>query len=85
MGDVIVMGQDVWQLTPRERDVLELMATGLSNMAICDCLYVSPKTLERHVQHIYSKLGLPPSDGVHRRVSAVLAWHAVEQPVASAA
>ena len=64
----------VADLTPRERDVLGLMAEGRSNQSICDELYISPKTLERHVQHIFTKLQLPPSPDDHRRVRAVLAW-----------
>ena len=61
-------------LTRREREVLSLMAAGWSNQAICERLFVSPKTLETHVQHIYLKLGLLPSERIHRRVQAVLAW-----------
>jgi ATP/maltotriose-dependent transcriptional regulator MalT len=64
------------RLTPREREVLELVAEGRSNQAICDQLTVAPKTLERHMQHIYLKLQLGAGDdAVHRRVMAVLAWH----------
>lgn len=66
----------VSRLTPREREVLRLVADGRSNHAICSELYVAPKTLERHMQHIYLKLGLDQAEGgVHRRVAAVLAWH----------
>ncbi len=64
----------VAELTPREREVLALMAEGRSNQAICDLLFISPKTLERHVQHIFTKLDLPPSPDDHRRVCAVLTW-----------
>lgn len=64
----------VGDLTPREREVLGLMADGRSNHAICGELFISPKTLERHVQHVFTKLGLPPSSTDHRRVRAVLAW-----------
>ena len=64
------------RLTPREREVLDLVAQGRSNQAICDALFVAPKTLERHMQHIYLKLELGPTDdSVHRRVMATLAWH----------
>jgi len=59
-------------LTDRERSVLELMAQGRSNDAIASALKISPKTLEAHVGTIYSKLGLEPSGGDHRRVLAVL-------------
>lgn len=64
----------VTELTPREREVLSLMAEGHSNLAICETLFISPKTLERHVQHIFTKLDLPPSADQHRRVRAVLMW-----------
>ena len=66
----------IHELTQRETEVLGLMAEGLTNQSICTRLWVSPKTLERHVQHIYLKLGLPPRGGIHRRVSAVLTWQA---------
>jgi DNA-binding NarL/FixJ family response regulator len=59
-------------LTDRERSVLELMAQGRSNDAIASALKISPKTLEAHIGTIYSKLGLEPSGGDHRRVLAVL-------------
>jgi DNA-binding NarL/FixJ family response regulator len=64
----------VADLTPREAQVLGLMARGRSNHAICEELHISPKTLERHVQHVFAKLGLPPHAASHRRVCAVLAW-----------
>ena len=62
------------ELTPREREVLELMAQGLSNRGICDKLFVSPKTVETHVNSIFLKLGLMPAGDEHRRVLAVLAF-----------
>ena len=61
-------------LTPRERDVLALMAEGRSNGAIAAHLVVSERAIEKHVSNIFSKLGLPPSDSDHRRVLAVLAY-----------
>ena len=61
-------------LTPRERDVLSLMAEGRSNNAIAERLVVSDGAVEKHVSSIFSKLGLLPSDEDHRRVLAVLAW-----------
>ncbi len=59
-------------LTDRERSVLALMAEGRSNDAIASALKISPKTLEAHIGTIYSKLGLEPAGGDHRRVLAVL-------------
>jgi DNA-binding NarL/FixJ family response regulator len=61
-------------LTPRERDVLALMAEGRSNAAIAEILVVSDRSVEKHVSNIFSKLGLPPSDADHRRVLAVLRY-----------
>ena len=61
------------ELTPREREVLELMAEGRSNHEICEKLFLSPKTVETHVNSIFSKLGLRPADD-HRRVLAVLTY-----------
>jgi DNA-binding NarL/FixJ family response regulator len=60
-------------LTEREREVLGLMAEGRSNQAICDRLFLAPKTVEAHIANIYSKLELLPEPDDHRRVLAVLA------------
>jgi DNA-binding NarL/FixJ family response regulator len=62
------------ELTPREREVLGLMAEGLSNKGICGRLFLSPKTVETHVNSIFLKLGLMPAPDDHRRVLAVLAF-----------
>jgi DNA-binding NarL/FixJ family response regulator len=62
------------ELTRREREVLGLMAEGRSNRAICARLFISPKTLESHVNNIFVKLGLFPTDDDHRRVLAVLTY-----------
>ncbi len=61
-------------LTPRERDVLTLMAEGRSNTAIAARLQVGEGAIEKHVSHIFSKLALEPDDADHRRVLAVLAF-----------
>jgi hypothetical protein len=71
----LIPGRDpVSGLTPREREVLGLMAQGHGNAGICQALFIAPKTLERHVQNIFLKLDLPPDADCHRRVSAVLRW-----------
>jgi DNA-binding NarL/FixJ family response regulator len=61
-------------LTPRERDVLALMAEGRSNAALAEILVVSDRSVEKHVGNIFSKLGLSPLDADHRRVLAVLRY-----------
>ena len=60
-------------LTPREREVLTLMAEGRTNAAIAEQLVVTEGAVEKHTQHIFAKLGLLPDSAVHRRVKAVLA------------
>jgi DNA-binding NarL/FixJ family response regulator len=62
------------ELTPREREVLELMAQGRSNAGIAEALVVTESAVEKHVRHIFDKLGLLPAEGDHRRVLAVLAY-----------
>ena len=59
-------------LTPRERDVLALMAEGRSNAGIATALFLTPGTVEKHVASIFGKLGLPASENNNRRVLAVL-------------
>jgi DNA-binding NarL/FixJ family response regulator len=61
-------------ITPRERDVLSLMAEGYSNQAIADRLVVTVRAVEKHVTNIFDKLGLPDTSDSHRRVLAVLAF-----------
>jgi DNA-binding NarL/FixJ family response regulator len=61
-------------LTPREREVLELMAEGRSNTAIAESLVVTPGAVEKHITNIFAKLDLPACDEDHRRVLAVLAY-----------
>lgn len=62
------------ELTAREREMLALMAEGHSNAAIAQRLVLSASTVEKHIGNVFSKLGLPPDDAVHRRVRAVLAF-----------
>ena len=61
-------------LTEREREVLALIAEGLSNTAIGERMFLSPKTVEAHISQIFMKLDLGPGPGQHRRVLAVLAY-----------
>jgi DNA-binding NarL/FixJ family response regulator len=64
----------IQELTDREREVLALMAEGRSNQAICQRLFLSPKTVEAHVHSIFTRLDLPATPDDHRRVLAVLAF-----------
>lgn len=67
-------------LSPRERQVLELIAAGLSNEAIRAHMWVSAKTVESHVRNIYRKLHLPADDGLRdRRVAAALVWWSAQE------
>ncbi|MEV4472163.1 response regulator transcription factor [Nonomuraea sp. NPDC049504] len=61
-------------LTPREREVLAMMAEGRSNNSIAAALFLSYGSVEKHVTQIFTKLGLSPSDNDHRRVLAVLRY-----------
>jgi DNA-binding NarL/FixJ family response regulator len=61
-------------LTPREHEVLTLMAEGRTNRAIADFLFISEGAVEKHIKNIFSKLGLAPTDTGHRRVLAVLTY-----------
>ena len=65
-------GAGLASLTPREREVLSLMAEGRSNAGIAAALFITPGVVEKHVANIFAKLGLPSSDGDNRRVLAVL-------------
>jgi DNA-binding NarL/FixJ family response regulator len=62
------------RLTPREREVLALMAQGHSNSALAHQLSISERAVEKHVSAIFTKLDLPPSQAHHRRVLAVVTY-----------
>jgi DNA-binding NarL/FixJ family response regulator len=62
------------ELTPREREVLELMAEGRSNAAVAERLVVTERAVEKHVTSIFGKLNLTPAAEDHRRVLAVLTF-----------
>jgi DNA-binding NarL/FixJ family response regulator len=59
-------------LTPREREVVGLMAEGQSNTGIAQTLWITPGAVEKHINHIFSKLGIPATLDTHRRVLAVI-------------
>lgn len=67
-------GDPLAALSPREREVLDLMAQGRTNSAIAKTLYVTDGAVEKHVSSIFTKLDLAPAEGDHRRVLAVLRW-----------
>ena len=62
------------RLSPREREVLALMAEGRSNAAVATHLSVTEKAVAKHINSIFTKLDLPITEDDHRRVRAVLAW-----------
>jgi DNA-binding NarL/FixJ family response regulator len=62
------------RLTPREREVLALMAEGRTNAGIAAALVVSTAAVEKHIGTVFMKLDLPPDGDAHRRVAAVLAY-----------
>jgi DNA-binding NarL/FixJ family response regulator len=71
---LIARSDPLSRLTPREREVLALMAEGRTNIAIAQKMVVSDGAVEKHISNIFAKLGLAPSDSDHRRVMAVLAY-----------
>jgi DNA-binding NarL/FixJ family response regulator len=66
--------EPIGDLSPREREVLGLMAEGRSNAAIAEVLVVTQRAVEKHVKSIFQKLRLPPAETDHRRVLAVLRY-----------
>ncbi|MEU4226425.1 response regulator transcription factor [Nonomuraea sp. NPDC026600] len=70
----LMAGSTIDALTNREREVLTLMAQGLGNTEIGKRLFVTDNAVHKHIGNIFAKLGLPPADGGHRRVLAVLAY-----------
>jgi DNA-binding NarL/FixJ family response regulator len=67
-------GDTLAALTPREREVLSLLAQGRSNAAIAAALFITPKVVEKHVANVFDKLGLAPDDNDNRRVIAALRY-----------
>ena len=67
-------GNPLDELTSREREVLALLAEGLTDRGIAQRLYVTPKTVETHTRHIFQKLALPESAVENKRVHAVLTY-----------
>jgi DNA-binding NarL/FixJ family response regulator len=61
-------------LTPREREVIKLMAEGQSNAGIAKTLWITQGAVEKHIKHIFSKLGIPATSDTHRRVLAVITF-----------
>ena len=74
-------GEGLTRLSPREREVLELMAEGRSNTAIAESLVVTPGAVEKHITNIFAKLELPACNDDHRRVLAVLAYLRVARSI----
>jgi DNA-binding NarL/FixJ family response regulator len=67
-------GDPLGALTPREREVLELLAEGRSNKAIAEQLVITLRAVQKHVTSIFAKLNLPATDDDHRRILAVLTY-----------
>ncbi|WP_328875531.1 response regulator transcription factor [Streptomyces sp. NBC_00287] len=76
VGELLTRRRDspLDSLTPREREVLKLMAEGHDNTTIAQTLVVTERAVSKHIGNVFRKLGLPPSDSGHRRVLAVLAY-----------
>jgi DNA-binding NarL/FixJ family response regulator len=71
---LVVTRGSLGELTPRELEVLELMAQGRTNVAIAEELVITASAVEKHVKSIFAKLGLPAGEADHRRVLAVLKY-----------
>ena len=67
-------GGELERLTPREREVLDVMAQGLSDNAISERLVISQGAVEQHIGNVFRNLDLEATEGAHRRVLAVLAY-----------
>jgi DNA-binding NarL/FixJ family response regulator len=67
------------ELTPREREILAEIASGKSNGAIAESLFLTKRSVEKHVNSILSKLGLPESEDISRRVMATLIFLSEEE------
>jgi DNA-binding NarL/FixJ family response regulator len=74
VGQLLQSRDTLADLTPRERDVLRLMAQGHSNAAIATELVITDKSVSNHINTLFAKLGLPPTPLHHRRVVAVLTY-----------
>lgn len=74
LGRASTVNPDVERLTPRQRDVLALLAEGRSNAAIANRLSISERAVVQHISNIYDQLGLRTGDDDHRRVLAVLRY-----------
>ncbi|MFI1916808.1 response regulator [Nocardia sp. NPDC020380] len=74
LDQLITRHDPITTLTPREREVLDLMAQGYANAEIARLLTVTDRAIHKHITNIFTKLDLPPEDSGHRRVLAVLAY-----------
>ncbi|MFI6316474.1 LuxR C-terminal-related transcriptional regulator [Nonomuraea sp. NPDC050556] len=79
-GGHITEPEGLERLTRREREVLALMADGLSNTAVADALYITAAAVAKHIANIFAKLDLAPAKDSHRRVQAVLAYRDRHSP-----
>ena len=73
-AELTVLRQRYQELTPREREVVGLMAEGQSNTGIAQTLWITHGAVEKHIKHIFSKLGIPATSDTHRRVLAAITF-----------